>query len=97
MDIPVVKISRRLVDVSATQIVCCSVVCVLALCCTTFSITAFAQMGTAIVSGRVTDEQSAAIADAQVVITNIDTNQTIAQTTNTDALYTTRIMHVVGI
>ena len=63
-------------------------VCVLALCGTVFSVTASAQMGTATVSGRVTDEQGAAIVGAQVVITNIDTNQTIAQTTNEDALYT---------
>ena len=55
------------------------------------------QMGTAIVSGRVTDEQSAAIADTPKWSLRISIQIEPLPELPTQMHYTTRIMHVVGI
>jgi hypothetical protein len=55
-----------------------------ALCFITIS---FAQMETATVSGRVTDQQGRSVESAEVVITNVDTNSSARQVSKTDGLY----------
>ena len=47
-----------------------------------------AQTELAHVSGRVTDQSGAAVADAEVEIRNVDTNLSTTVKTNHDALYT---------
>src|SRR5579859_5256473 len=47
----------------------------------------FSQTETATVSGRITDQQGAVVPGAQVVITNVDTNLSVRQTSNKDGLY----------
>jgi hypothetical protein len=54
------------------------------LCLTTIS---FTQTETATVSGRVTDQQGGLVQGVELVITNVDTNLSSRQTTNTDGLY----------
>ena len=54
------------------------------LCLTTISL---AQMETATVSGRVTDQQSGVVQGAELVVTNVDTNLSSRQATNADGLY----------
>jgi hypothetical protein len=51
------------------------------------AVSSFAQMETATLSGTVMDQSGAVISDAQVEVTNSETNSTISTTTNTAGVY----------
>lgn len=60
----------------------------LCLACLAFPILAAAQTELGHVSGRVTDQSGAVVADTEVEIRNVDTNLSLAVKTNQDGLYT---------
>lgn len=61
--------------------------CFLVLCWMLIGVLTFAQMETATVSGTVMDHSGAVVADAQVQVTNSDTNVVTATTTNKSGVY----------
>ena len=66
----------------------------ISLCVLTFSLFAAAQVQNGEFTGVVTDPSGAAIRDAKVTVTNVDTNYTITTTTNQSGSYTARSLPI---
>jgi hypothetical protein len=55
---------------------------------------AFAQLGTAGISGLVSDTNGAAIANARVIVKNKATGQTREATASSEGIYTCLLLHI---
>ena len=64
------------------------IIATLTLACLATAPGAFGQTGLATVSGRITDQQAAVVAGAEVEIKNTDTNESVTRPTDQDGLYT---------